>query len=355
MRAPYLARSASRSVAIGALSFDVSFLGQGPKMEAPEIEYFVFRYNGQINIPGGKTVVAREIAQVFQRIFVTDALGDRVNISGATARQIEQREYGTGSIDPAGAAGANATFAVDLRLTLPFAPRRLQEPDDTRIPLSDILENGGQIRAQLQSLPSGNATLVTTTGSVEVYARIVDAGEKRATSRLRYRDYVVNGQDFRYAVEGLLVDAWLSNTEANIAANTTVPTQSFLSDSLGYQSYDDTVLRREYECALQSLATNDDVIAVLAQNFYCSRKFTSQAEMFNLNLVQVRLSAAPTAGSVLAIASITGKSKVMTANALGVSADALNKVAAHLDTKHGTKAAAGHTMAAFLPLKAKSA
>lgn len=361
MRTPALVRSSALPYAGGNLTINNQFLLQSPiAMVAPEVRCLWLRISGLITFGGAATVAGKNlILELIQRVLITDPRGEVVSMSGASLRQWAQRAMGDAYQDPSTVTGGGAgDVAFDFSLPIPFEMRKFYIPEDFRKPTSDLAGPGSQIIIQLSSgtlTPSASTAVVKTTStSVEMYAEISDAGSKRATSRLQLRDYVVPADDFRYEVQGLLVEAWYSVQASAIVAGTTAAARSYISDGLAYLQYPNTLLDLIYQSQLYSQDSTDDVKALFSQNIYAATNDQSVAELPDLAELQVRMSVAHETNSVICIAALTPRSPAQVAGALGVSQAALPAVAAAAasitTTENKPRSDLGTKMAAFLPM-----
>lgn len=357
MRTPVPLRASARTFAAGAmLAFDTTFLRPSTPMDAPEIAYMILRFTGSVTAASGKTIAGRAlIGEIASRCFFTDAKGDAVSASTYSLRQWAQRALGEGYVDPANLTSTTAT--VDIQLVIPFELRRGQIPSDWRKPVDDFSGQGGQLRVQCGpgtiTNTDGTNNSTVNSGNIELWAFVVDAGTRRATSRLQIKDYAVNGQDFRYPVEGLLTDMWLSGQPSDIAQANTLTAQSFTSDGLFYMSFDSTVMKTIYEQALFSVSASDDVVAGLALNFFNSQNYQSQAELPDLQEVQMRLSTTAPTNGVVVVCSVTQRAAIQVAQALGVPASQLASAQASAvsEGKNGGTGYKGQgKLAGFLPV-----
>ena len=365
MRTPYTARASSRPYsANGQIAFDTSFLNDGfaGGMVAPEMQNLRLRATGKITVPAMDAVSQAVLKRnIFSRFFAYDARGDCINAAGASLIQYAQREAGGAYVegpDIANAGGMAADIAFDIELVIPFERRRAQDPADTRQPVTDFSGTGGQLRVQtglngaIPTTGASTATIVSGSTTLELYSDILDAGTKRATSRLQLRDYAVTGQDFRYPTEGLLCELWLSASPDDIDAGTTLAARNYISDGLGYAAYASTVLNDKYRTNLYSVSSSDDVESGEAQSIFSSYQYQSSAELPDLQLVQVRFDVTPETGSQVVVASITQRAPAQMADALGVPPSALPALANNAVTigKSGSVPYGGK-LSLFLPAK----
>jgi hypothetical protein len=332
---------------------------------APEIRTMWIRITGSVTFGGAATLPGENlIIEMLQRVLMTDQRGEVVSMTGASLRQWAQRMLGAGYSDPADlVAGGAGNVAFDMRFPIPFESRRADIPWDFRKPVSDLAGPGSQIVLQLSSgtfTPSASTAVLAAGASVELYAELYDAGTKRATSRLQLRDYVVPSDDFRYEVNGLLLDAWYSVSSADIVAGTTTSAaRAYISDGLAYLNYAATILNSVYQSQLFSVSAADDISAGFAQNLYASCNDQAIVELPDLAELQVRMSVAHDSGSLVCIGALTPRSPGQVAQALGVSTAALPAVAAASMTETTTetkaRAALPAKLTAFLPLRSPKA
>lgn len=366
MRTPAIARSNAQTYAAGNLIINPSFLTNLPiAMLQPEVRTLWLRIKGTIHFTGNATVKGSSmLLELVSRLLVTDASGEKVNMSGASWRQWAQRALGGAYVDPpdvvAGGGGAQ-DITFDWYAPFPFETRRGAIPTDFRVPTADLTGAGAQITLSLSAgtlTPSANAATVTAASTTfEFYAEVVDAGHRRSPSRVRFRDIAISSDDFNYPVKGLLMDAWYSRPATDIVAGTTTSqVRNFISDGLAYLNYANTLLDVVYKSQEYSLASSDDIVGKFASNIYCSMNEQSTMELPDLNELQVKMDVAHDTGSVLVLVTVTPRTSALVANALGVSQAALQSVSPTLTVETQTTEVARPSVpvkqSAFLPLRA---
>jgi len=357
-RTPYIARSTSYAWASGVpISPDLSFLNSGPPMKSPEIQKLRLRFNGVATTGAGGTFPDRTQAQVFQQVQLTDPKGIRINCLGSTLRQIMQREDGDGARDGATIAASQSSVTFDVELAIPFQPKRARTPQDWRAAVSDFVNGAGKLDLNMTTATGISANVTINSGTVQVWAEIVDGGEPSAKSRLQIIETGMTTTDFPYAVRGLLVDAWFRAQDSDIYAATTLAAQNITSAQLMYSAYPSQVLDDIYLKQEDSLAPNDDVVAGYAHNVFAMPRNAKMTQLAELDVLQVQISGSLPTNARMVVVTLTKRNENQLAKALGFKD--IHAVAGLLDKakvkgSNGTNpaAVANAAMAAYLPLGA---
>lgn len=198
------------------------FLAKARKMAAPEVAELIIRLTGTV---GGHTATALGIDsyKLVKKLILSDD-DEFVNISGASIRTLECMDFGSKQVDPAAVASAasNASYITEIRFT--FEPPRMHNAKDYRVPAVNFLD-GGQIQVQCaDAFPTGWTT--SSTLSLRVWARVVDAKKKRLKARRKVTEQSFNRDDDFYPVDGavraLIVSSLLTTTSYTALTGVTV-------------------------------------------------------------------------------------------------------------------------------------
>jgi len=315
---PYIARSTSYAWSSGApISPDLSFLNSGPAMQSPEIQKLRLRFNGVATTGAGGSFPDRTQVQVFQQVQLTDPKGIRINALGSSLRQLMQREEGNGSRDGATIAASQTTVAFDVELTISFSPARSRTPQDWRMAVSDLVNGAGKLDLNMASTNQISANVTIVSGTVQVWAEIVDGGEPTSKMRQSIIEVGMTTTDFPYAVRGLLVDAWFRAQDSDIYAATTLAAQNITSAQMMFSAYPSAVLNDIYQKQFYSVATNDDVVAGYAHNVFAMPRHAKATQLVELDVLQIQISGTlPTNGRAVIVA-ITKRNEQQDARRLG--------------------------------------
>lgn len=207
------------------LPVDLNFLNPARSMSAPVIQQVRIRFKGVL-ATGTSGGPARTFPQIFSQIQLSDIAGDRCNVRGSTLRVIDLIEYGDGYTD----AFPTPTFGVSLAgqafefwLRIPFRPMKCSRRNDYGLNLREFVDGG---KMQLQTNPAVLATnfVTVTSGTITVFADVVDEGIPEAKSRIIWQDQQISKTEDNYNVSGLARYLVAYNGEGGENTTTKAPT-----------------------------------------------------------------------------------------------------------------------------------
>ncbi len=224
---------------------DLSFLNAARDMKAPVIDELTLVLNITDIDTGSAGILGGCFPAFFSQILVQDQAGERWNTRGASARVIDQIEYGCGYQDVAAIAASQSNVARKVLIRLPFNPPKARRRRDFGLPLRGFLDGGKmQVTTSAALNPAMGAnggTLAAAT--IMVVAWVRDEGVREAKSRLVFRDESINVPNFDYNIAGSLRYALAYNGEINEITPTAWSAQTVSSRTLELQQIDDFILQ----------------------------------------------------------------------------------------------------------------
>lgn len=296
---------------------DLSFLDEARDMAYPEITELRVHFEGSVTTAGGTTFNAEDGCRLIANVQVRDGKEDRVNVQGTSLRAIDQIMYGDAFTDPAQQGAASTDTDYDMWLRVPFSPIKARSRSDFHVPLSDLI-NGGKIFLSLCTTnPVANVTV--NSGTVYVYARVVDGRKPRAKSRLSWLEQATTLREERFPIGGSLYTAFMiapNDGAASYQSWTGANYDEITSLTLRY-----TALKREYlvdDYQAESHPESSDVlIAGKALPLVTPRRDQKIGGLLDVRTLHTKLGAAPPSNSYLVYGVVTDRNPELAARAAG--------------------------------------
>lgn len=323
----------SRGYAFGLaqnINVDTNFLDQFMGWDCPEIAEFLLVMSGSVTAGGGGAALGRDAAKLFDNVDIRMSGGQIVNGGGATLRVNEQAEYGDKQLDPADVttSGTNAAWEYSLSIPFEFPKSGDEYKRDCRLSLKAFKALGGQITIRTPAALPTNWS--TATGTVEVYARVVEARNRQANAFYTLLEYNVTQIEDYYPIEGSARYIGLTSRLATTGYTSLIATtyNSFDSRSLGWEAgLHPRILRDRYRhLHLAVLGTTDEHLltplatagpafgAIPIVNPDKDQRIVRMPMMTRLHL---DLNAAAPAGGVLMVGAIKDRAPIYSAYACG--------------------------------------
>jgi len=311
------------------INVDTNFLDQFMGWDAPEIAEFLLVFSGSVTAGGGGAALGRDAAKLFNNVDIRMSGGQIVNGGGAPLRVNEQNEYGDKQLDPADvtAAGTNAAYEYQLAIPFEFPKSGDEYKRDCRLSLKAFKALGGQITIRTPSALPTNWS--TATGTVEVYARVVEGRNRQANAFYTLLEYNVTQIEDYYPIEGSARYLGLTSRLETTGYTSLIATtyNSFDSRTLGWEAgLHPRILRDRYRHLHLAVGTNDEHLLVpvaLAGPAFGAIPIVSPdkdqriVRMPMLGRLHLDLNAAAPASGVIMAGAIKDRAPIYSAYAMG--------------------------------------
>lgn len=296
------------------------FLAASRKMAAPEIMEVVIRLNGSVTAGGGGQALGIDAAKLVKQVQITDD-EDLVKLTGASVRVVDWMNFGARHRDPAnvGTGATSASYVFELRYSFECASN--DNPGDTRLPVSNLLD-GGQVQVFFaDALPTNWSTCSL---SSRVWARVVDARKKRIKSRRKVTELNYNNDDATYNVNGAIRALILSSNLTTTGYTDLSGITALNSNNLDwYQDTPTSLLLDEYRHGGGSPIdeTNDPFVLAHALALVTPDKYQRIQDSILIDSAHLKLGATP-ASATLIMDRYVARPPNATAKSMNLSVDA---------------------------------
>jgi hypothetical protein len=315
--------------ASAAPSVDMTFLDEAAQMEFPEIEYLVLAFDIDVTTANdGTTFNQEDHARILAHLELHDAAGQVFSVSGVTLDLINELEYGSSWKKPATVSANTHVASFKLMLRVPFVPPKAKRPADYRKAVSD-LRNGGKI---LITFSGANpvASVTIASGTVTVWASVVDSHKPELKSRITWLEYLCQLQEDTYKVGGSLRAIFRYDPHAVGTAgfNTLASTLSAFSRTLNMMDVPLPIFQDAYLQESAADVTAD--VSIIGDAFFAGKawpirtpkRHQKTTEMISLENVHLKFSSAPNSGALIVVCAITDRDPAMSARAVGAKSPA---------------------------------
>lgn len=243
--------------ASGRLVFNFDFLSSAKAMRFPVVKNLYIRYVGTADTGSGGSTTG-EFSQAYTQVVVRDTTGERVNLAGASIREIGISELENGYVEPTAIAASQTASAVDFYMKIPFAPPKSKRPDDFSIPVAELI--GGTCQLTMSAANPTTNGITWKTGTLSLFAEVEDGLVPELKSRLVWYDQTVSNVDFDYRINGRVRLALISSAIADQLAGTAQSAMTITSRDLNYASLKDTFIRERYRAGCNSPVSTDPAL-----------------------------------------------------------------------------------------------
>lgn len=319
-------RGETLDASLGAkLNFKTDFLAKARGMAAPEISHFVYQLTGTVS---GVTATALGIdaAKIFSRLRIRDK-DLRCDVSGAMMYALNEAEYGivNRNRNPATVASAATNTTWEYRMVVPFEFADATRGRDFRIPVPYILE-GGVIQATIAAAsPTGFSAIASTDLDCTIWARVVENRARELKSTLCYEQFSHTKLEEFFPVYGS-AKTLVGCTDLTTTTYTSNATYTAInSKALDLETDFDPLfwVEKKLEQKIQAGVISEDIFgARLAWAMLISDRDQRIGAMPNLDMLDLRLQAAPVASSAIAIAKIVDRNPQLAAAWMGYASPA---------------------------------
>lgn len=324
--------------ASGNVNPKTDFLKQARgKYKFPVVTKLMLRWQGSITMSVGN-LNGEDNARFYSQVYVGDAHGERVNVTGVALRLINMIEFKSNFVDNA-ASPTSATY--EFWYALPLSPPGVKRARDFGIPLSEILE-AGEFRISFSAAaPITNLTI--NSGTLELWAYVEDQIDAELKSRCVYRTNTgVNKAEDYYQIGGALRMLALIAPNAGAAPGY----QSFAtfdritSRTLDYRRVRRTSLVQDYTLhAKPSLGSNDEFVSGTALLLVGPQMDDKTTALRMVDSLHLELDQTPPTGTQMVYCYISERDPEVSSATLGFNDP--QKMAAAIDNGGEIKTASG--------------
>jgi hypothetical protein len=184
---------------------------------APIVDHFLVHISAQVDtLAAGATAI--DLMDLVRNVYVRDATGERVNISGTELWMVNTLEHDNRSMHPLRASGGTEQHYMiqgvgatqnnqtrDIWLRIPFRPRKARQRGDFGLPLRELCDVG-EFNIDIRNSDFLGATRISSLDSISMrcYAEIYEDRNPELKSRVCYKSYNLAQQEFWFPVNGAL-------------------------------------------------------------------------------------------------------------------------------------------------------
>lgn len=202
----------------GVNNIRTNFLNSAARgFTAPIVDHFLVHLAVQVDtLAAGATAI--DLIDLVRNIYVRDATGERVNVSGTEMWMINCLEHPNISMHPLRASGGTEQHYMiqgvgatqnnvtrDIWLRIPFRARKARARGDFGLPLRELCDVG-EFNIDIRSSDFLGATRISSLDSVSmrVYAEVYEDRNPELKSRVNYKSWNLAQQEFWFPVNGAL-------------------------------------------------------------------------------------------------------------------------------------------------------